>query len=54
MPGSSFGHQAAGFIRISLTVPDDVLEEAVNRMATLAGRLAALPADQKSVDRLKA
>ncbi|SIQ11722.1 arginine:pyruvate transaminase [Rhizobium sp. RU35A] len=49
MPGSSFGHQAAGFIRISLTVPDEVLEEAVRRMATLAGRLAALPAEQKSV-----
>ncbi|MBT9369064.1 pyridoxal phosphate-dependent aminotransferase [Rhizobium sp. CSW-27] len=48
MPGSSFGHQAAGFIRISLTVPDEVLEEAVRRMATLAGRLAALPVEQKA------
>lgn len=43
MPGSSFGHQAAGFIRISLTVPDDVLEEAVNRMARLAASLASAP-----------
>lgn len=47
MPGSSFGHQAAGFIRISLTVPDDVLETAVRRMADLASRLAARPADQR-------
>jgi arginine:pyruvate transaminase len=47
MPGASFGHQAAGFIRISLTVPDDVLEEAVKRMADLAGRLAAPPDAQK-------
>ncbi|WP_165217420.1 pyridoxal phosphate-dependent aminotransferase [Affinirhizobium pseudoryzae] len=47
MPGASFGHQAAGFIRISLTVPDDVLETAVRRMTDLASRLAARPADQK-------
>lgn len=47
MPGSSFGHQAAGFIRISLTVPDDVLEEAVKRMASLAGKLAAMPAAER-------
>lgn len=41
MPGSSFGHQAAGFVRISLTVPDEVLEDAVNRMARVANNLAA-------------
>lgn len=46
MPGSSFGHQAAGFIRISLTVPDDVLEEAVSRMARLATSLSGEPADK--------
>jgi arginine:pyruvate transaminase len=48
MPGSSFGDQAAGFIRISLTVPDETLEAAVTRMANLANRLAALPAEQKT------
>jgi arginine:pyruvate transaminase len=41
MPGTSFGDQAAGFLRISLTVPDDVLSTAMERVAALAGRLAA-------------
>jgi arginine:pyruvate transaminase len=40
MPGSSFGAQAAGFLRISLTVPEDVLEVAMGRIADLAGRVA--------------
>lgn len=41
MPGSSFGDQAAGFLRISLTVPDDVLETAMGRINNLANRLAS-------------
>ncbi len=41
MPGTSFGDQAAGFVRISLTVPEDVLATAMERVAALAGRLAA-------------
>ncbi|MFD1746743.1 pyridoxal phosphate-dependent aminotransferase [Rhizobium helianthi] len=52
MPGSSFGHQAAGFVRISLTVPDDVLEDAVKRMAHLASSLIANP--QSDSDKLRA
>ena len=48
MPGSSFGDQAAGFIRISLTVPEDTLQTAVERMANLSNRLAALPPEQKA------
>ena len=42
MPGSSFGDQAAGFLRISLTVPDDVLALAMERIGNLAGRLVSL------------
>jgi len=38
MPGSSFGEGAGDFIRISLTVPDEKIEEACRRMAALAGR----------------
>jgi len=41
MPGSSFGDQAAGFIRLSLTVADEVLSEAADRIATFADGLAA-------------
>lgn len=41
MPGTSFGQQAAGFLRISLTVPEDVLTTAVGRISDLANRLAA-------------
>ncbi|MDP9835921.1 arginine:pyruvate transaminase [Neorhizobium huautlense] len=41
MPGTSFGDQAAGFLRISLTVPEDVLATAMERVAALASRLAA-------------
>ena len=32
MPGSSFGEQATGFIRVSLTVPDEILLEAAGRI----------------------
>lgn len=39
MPGSSFGAQAKDFIRISLTVPDERLEEAARRMTLLARSL---------------
>ena len=42
MPGSSFGDQAAGFLRISLTMPDDVLETAMGRIGDLANRLVSL------------
>lgn len=33
MPGTSFGNQADGFIRLSLTVPDEVLQQACQRIA---------------------
>jgi len=39
MPGSSFGEQAAGFIRLSLTVADDVLSEATDRISAFASSL---------------
>lgn len=38
MPGSSFGVGAGDFVRISLTVPDEKIEEACRRMAALAAR----------------
>jgi len=41
MPGSSFGEQAEGFVRVSLTVADEKLATAMERMAKLAGELAA-------------
>jgi arginine:pyruvate transaminase len=40
MPGGSFGQEANSFLRISLTVPDDVLVTAMGRIAALAYRLA--------------
>ena len=40
MPGSSFGEEARNFIRISLTVPDDMLEIAMTRVAEQARLLA--------------
>ena len=40
MPGSSFGEQAEGFVRVSLTVADEKLATAMERMAKLAGELA--------------
>jgi arginine:pyruvate transaminase len=36
MPGASFGAQAEGFIRLSLTVPDDMLAEACRRILRFA------------------
>lgn len=44
MPGSSFGEEARNFIRLSLTVPDDTLREAVGRMADLGQELTGLTA----------
>ncbi|QRI63535.1 pyridoxal phosphate-dependent aminotransferase [Shinella sp. PSBB067] len=38
MPGSSFGEQAEGFIRLSLTVPDGDIDEACRRVSALATR----------------
>lgn len=42
MPGSSFGEEARNFIRLSLTVPDETLREAVGRMADLGQELTGL------------
>lgn len=39
MPGGSFGDQAEGLIRVSLTVPDDKLRQAMERMAEHAAGL---------------
>ncbi|MDD9908202.1 MAG: pyridoxal phosphate-dependent aminotransferase [Ahrensia sp.] len=36
MPGTSFGTQAASFVRLSLTVPEDRLLEAAQRMVAMA------------------
>jgi len=47
MPGSSFGEQAAGFIRLSLTVADEVLLEAASRIAAFADQLDASAETQK-------
>jgi LL-diaminopimelate aminotransferase len=33
-PGPSYGPSGEGFVRLSLTVPDDQLEEAVRRIET--------------------
>ncbi len=41
MPGESFGSQAAGHVRVALTVPANELGDAIGRLASLAGRLAA-------------
>jgi LL-diaminopimelate aminotransferase len=38
-PGSGYGKYGEGYIRISLTTPDDRLEEALSRMESLAGSL---------------
>lgn len=38
MPGESFGTAAAGHIRVALTVPDDVLADALATIARFAGR----------------
>ncbi|WP_421580700.1 pyridoxal phosphate-dependent aminotransferase [Shinella sp. M31] len=47
MPGSSFGVQAAGFIRLSLTVPDTHIDEACRRIAALAAR-STLPKERRA------
>lgn len=47
MPGSSFGKEAENFIRISLTVPDDAIDEACRRMTALATR-SALPKERRA------
>ncbi len=41
MPGESFGSRSAGHVRVALTVPAEELGDAIGRLATLAGRLAA-------------
>ncbi len=38
MPGSSFGREAEDFLRVSLTVPDEDIEEACRRIAAAAER----------------
>ncbi|MCG5476465.1 MAG: pyridoxal phosphate-dependent aminotransferase, partial [Sinorhizobium fredii] len=43
MPGSSFGEQAKDFLRVSLTVPDQDIDEACRRIAALAGRCTTAP-----------
>lgn len=40
MPGESFGQATAGWLRLSLTQPDDRTAEACTRIARLAARLA--------------
>ncbi|MCK7613649.1 pyridoxal phosphate-dependent aminotransferase [Roseibium sediminicola] len=47
MPGASFGVQAAGFIRLSLTVADEVLSEAADRIAVFADGLEAAEGKQQ-------
>jgi arginine:pyruvate transaminase len=44
MPGGSFGENAKDFLRLSLTVPDDTLVEAVGRIADLGQELTGLAA----------
>lgn len=45
MPGSSFGAEAERFVRLSLTVPDDLLTEACARIAACAAEFAPGQAD---------
>ena len=40
MPGESFGRSAAGHVRVAMTVEDDRLTEALERLCRLAGELA--------------
>ncbi len=40
MPGTSFGKEAGNFIRISLTVPDEALKMAIQRIVDLVGDMA--------------
>ncbi len=39
MPGDSFGEQAKGFIRLSLTVPDKLLQKACDRLSRFIKKL---------------
>jgi arginine:pyruvate transaminase len=41
MPGESFGSASAGHLRVALTLPDDVFEEAIARLFAFAARIAA-------------
>jgi len=41
-PGMSYGPSGEGYIRISLTVPDDRLEEALRRLSAFARGEAVL------------
>ena len=47
MPGSSFGEQAEGYIRLSLTVPDTHIDEACRRIGALAAR-STLPKERRA------
>jgi arginine:pyruvate transaminase len=47
MPGSSFGAEARDFVRLSLTVPDDELKVAVDRIAALGEELTP-PAQKRA------
>ncbi|MFT6684389.1 MAG: arginine:pyruvate transaminase [Loktanella salsilacus] len=39
MPGESFGAGGAGHIRVAMTVADDLLADALRRIASFAGTL---------------
>jgi arginine:pyruvate transaminase len=39
MPGESFGQAAAGHLRVALTLPDPIFEEAIDRLLGFAARL---------------
>ena len=39
MPGESFGQAAAGHIRVALTVPEDTLVPALQRISAFAARI---------------
>ncbi len=43
MPGESFGHAAAGHVRVALTVPEAELRQALARITAFARGLAAAP-----------
>ncbi|MBL0372653.1 pyridoxal phosphate-dependent aminotransferase [Rhizobium sp. KVB221] len=44
MPGSSFGNGASDFVRLSLTVPDETLKTAVDRISALGEELSGAAA----------
>ena len=50
MPGASFGDSATTLIRVALTVPDEVLMQAVDRMAALCQRLEDKSLESKGLD----